>query len=380
MEASNAIGSNIEEQYTFRFVSSNQLIHLTQEQVDRIPYLSVLLAHKNDFLSIENENGEYVLKPPLEYYSLTSILRSITSNNPYELFDKLPENVNILNTLKLFDYLGLQSFPLPFLKDTNLIRSNPDQNKNDNENKNEKQRVKYCKVTLSEARQIAAQFVIGLAKNEYQLDDTNTTNNIFKLINIIFSHSDVFCSTFRCHTFNIARKCCYPFFSKDQRRWLQNTRRNTQHRRRTSSKYLSNSNKPLPAHFENAFTWKSVPAPIEDDQTDWFSASFIERSYFPISYTSSLLYPRIWLYRIRQRIKLVPSGWYRFLYPNSLFSLIPGRTQIDADITRLIEEQKRDRRKEQAQSARSGRFNTIPKRPKIDKFQHRRGPKAQKYR
>jgi hypothetical protein len=34
----------------------------------------------------------------------------------------------------------------------------------------------------------------------------------------------------------------------------------------------------------------------------------------------------------------------------------------------------------EARSARSGHFNTLPKRPKIDKFKHRCGPKAQKYR
>ncbi len=34
----------------------------------------------------------------------------------------------------------------------------------------------------------------------------------------------------------------------------------------------------------------------------------------------------------------------------------------------------------EGQSARSGRFNTLPKRPKIDKVKNRPGPKAQKYR
>jgi len=34
----------------------------------------------------------------------------------------------------------------------------------------------------------------------------------------------------------------------------------------------------------------------------------------------------------------------------------------------------------EAKSARSGHFNTLPKRPKVDKFKHRCGPKAQKHR
>ena len=211
METLNAIESNANEnEYVFRFLPANQVIHLTRQQVDLIPYLSALIVHKNDFVSIENENGEYVLNPPLEYHSLRHILRSISSNNPYELFDQLPEDENVFIILQLFDYLSLQSFALPLLKDTNLIRSNPDQN--------EDKRVKYHRATLSEARQTAAQFVIGLSKNEYQLNDPNTTKNILHLINIILSHSDVFSSSFRCHTFTIARKCCYSSFSKDQKR------------------------------------------------------------------------------------------------------------------------------------------------------------------
>ena len=45
-----------------------------------------------------------------------------------------------------------------------------------------------------------------------------------------------------------------------------------------------------------------------------------------------------------------------------------------------IYENKQELKKMEAQSARSGRFNTLPKRLKIDKFKHRCGPKAQKYR
>jgi len=46
----------------------------------------------------------------------------------------------------------------------------------------------------------------------------------------------------------------------------------------------------------------------------------------------------------------------------------------------LIDELKRDRKKEEAQSARLGRFNTLSKRSMLDKFKHRYRPKSQKYR
>jgi hypothetical protein len=41
---------------------------------------------------------------------------------------------------------------------------------------------------------------------------------------------------------------------------------------------------------------------------------------------------------------------------------------------------KKNRWTDEAQLARSGHFNTLPKRPNVDKFKHRTGPKAQKYR
>ncbi len=45
-----------------------------------------------------------------------------------------------------------------------------------------------------------------------------------------------------------------------------------------------------------------------------------------------------------------------------------------------IYETKQNRNNNEAQSARSGYFSTLPKRLKVDKFKHRFGSKAQKYR
>ncbi|CAF0947342.1 unnamed protein product [Adineta ricciae] len=78
-----------ESTYAFRFASSDQLLHLTRQQAELITYLTVLVEHKNDFLSIQNGNGEYVLHEPLEYSSFVAILRAITSQNPYKLLDEL---------------------------------------------------------------------------------------------------------------------------------------------------------------------------------------------------------------------------------------------------------------------------------------------------
>ncbi|CAF5068391.1 unnamed protein product [Rotaria sp. Silwood1] len=104
-----------------RFGTSDKLVHLTQQQqLDLIPYLSVLVAHKNDFSSIENENGEYVLSHSIEYTWFTPIFHSITSKKPYTLLEKLSEDNNALVALQLFDYLDINSFPLPLLNNARM--------------------------------------------------------------------------------------------------------------------------------------------------------------------------------------------------------------------------------------------------------------------
>jgi len=119
-EAIDIIDSNTIVMYTFRFGSSDKLVHLTQQQLDSIPYLAALVAHKNDMSSIQNENGEYVLNSPIHYQWFMPILHSITSKNPYTLFNELTEDNNVLDTLQLFDYLCIKSFPLPLTRGENL--------------------------------------------------------------------------------------------------------------------------------------------------------------------------------------------------------------------------------------------------------------------
>ncbi|CAF5041557.1 unnamed protein product, partial [Rotaria sp. Silwood1] len=142
--------------HAFRFGTSDKLVHLTQQELNRIPYLFNLVAHKDDFSSAQNKNGEYVLNHPIEYTWFMAIFRSITSQQPYILFNELPEDDNILDALQLFDYLGIDSFPLPLLKGRSLELSNQIEINND------KKRIEYHKANISEARQTAAEFIIAL--------------------------------------------------------------------------------------------------------------------------------------------------------------------------------------------------------------------------
>jgi hypothetical protein len=263
-EISHIDDSNPVVTYACRFSSSDQLVHFTQQQIDSIPYLSVLIAHKNDFLSIQNENGEYILNEPIEYSSFMSILRSIPSQNPYKLLDELPEDMSVFNTLQLFDYLGLSSFPLPLLRYTNLVRS-----KSVN-NDEKKQRIEYHQASLPEVRRTAGEFVIALAKNVYKLSDPKTMDTIFNLINIIVFNAGVFNLRFRDHTLTITKKCCYSFLSKHQRRQLEISHRLPQYEKIYSDK------------FWNTFSWRGVYVPIEDKDAD-LSSSIPYSSHFDAS-------------------------------------------------------------------------------------------------
>jgi hypothetical protein len=199
--------ANNEVIYTFHFSASNQRLQLTQKQIDRIPYLSALVTHKDDFLSTQNSNGEYLLNPPIHYVWLMAILYSITSEQAYSLFNELPEDDDILCTLQLFDYVGVNSFDPPLLQETYLILSSPT-------NSNEEKYIRYHRANVLEARNTAAEFVIAISNNVYNLLDKDTVNKIFSLILTILSNADVFSSRFRHHTLTLVKQSYWGFFSK----------------------------------------------------------------------------------------------------------------------------------------------------------------------
>jgi hypothetical protein len=251
-ETCDIIEPNIKVLYTFRFGISDKVVHLTQEQLNRIPYLSTLLIHKDDFSSIKNSNGEYVLNPPIDYISFMIILCSLISKRSYVLFNELPEDENIMDTLQLFDYLGIKSFPLPFLNNESLVQTNP------LNTESEKGCVMYHKATLSEARETAAEFIIALSKNEYNLNDFDTVKRLLVLISAILSNAAVFSSRFRQHTLTVIKECCYSFFSKKQQRLLPTTVEIVQYHKIDSLMYLYNDGNRLPTYFQNTFAWRGV--------------------------------------------------------------------------------------------------------------------------
>ena len=266
-EAFDTTDSNTTVSYAFRFGTSDKIVHLTQQQLNRIPYLFNLVAHKDNSLPVQNENNEYVLNSPVHYSSFMAILYSITVEQPYVLFNELPEQENILHTLQLFDYLGIDSFSLPLLKYGCLTRLNS------TNTESEKEYIKYHRANILEARQTAAEFVIALTKNEYDLTDWRTIETIFALVKVILYNSNVFSSRFRHHTLTIVKEYCYSLFSKKRKNQLHTIKQIVQRRENHFSHYLYNDNQSLPNNIKNAFAWRGVHLSTQEDHTTELSTN-----------------------------------------------------------------------------------------------------------
>jgi len=264
--------TNKEMTYPFRFGTTNKLLHLTQHQLDRIPYLSNLIAHKDDFLSIENDNGEYVLSSNIRFNWFSVILRSITTEHPSVLFTELSQEANVLSMLKLYDYLCINPLAVPVLKDEHLVQSNSCNNEN------ESKQVQYHRATRLEARDTAVLFIIALSRNEYNFDDFLTLERIFNLIMIILLHPTIFSPRLCHHTLVIVKEYCFTLFSRKQQCQLSNTQQYFQNNTRDSSTCLYDDKRSLPKNFQHSFAWKAVSVPVKQtdrDEIRWYRNRYI---------------------------------------------------------------------------------------------------------
>jgi hypothetical protein len=263
MAASGEIDNTNEETiYTFRFGTTKKVIHLTGKQVNCIPYLSLLVTHNNDFSSIENEDGEYVLDSQIRYNWFTPIFQSATTGHPSALFTELPQDAYVWGMLQLYDYLCVNPIPVPLLKDQNLVRTNFD-----NIDK-KKFRIEYSRANNRlEVRDIAAQFIVALSKNEYNFNDFDTLQSIYSLTMIILSNPNIFGVRLCHHMLTVTKKLCFSSFSFTQQCKWQNAERSIQNIKNHSLIYLSDGHQTLPKHFKNAFAWKGIHVPIKEDNS-----------------------------------------------------------------------------------------------------------------
>ncbi|CAF0823421.1 unnamed protein product [Adineta steineri] len=388
--------------YKFRFGNSKKTIQITQQQLNHFPYLFTLVNHTYDFSVNKNDDGEYILKRPICYNWFMAIFQSVIKQQPSALFTELSHEANVLRVLELYDYLCIDPLPLPLLKNQNLVLTNPI-NIND-----ASKRIDWRRANICEVRNIAAQFIIGISKNAYILNDSGTRNSIFTLLMDIFSHPNIFHSRFRYHTLKVVEKYCFSLFSDSQQRQLPTTQQIIQNIKIDFVRYLDNENQSLPPNFYSTFAWKGIYVSKDKVDTDFQSILDI---YLPKSNIDSVDSTEIDFYF--ENIELdweqasysdfyleeIEPNWERRSYSNfyvrdrirpishphlrDFIDLITSRNASPyEDVERLqydLQEEE-ERKKKEAQSARSGRFNTLPKRPRVDKFKHRSGLKAQKYR
>jgi hypothetical protein len=329
MENIETIDTNKEIMFTFRFGTSDESVHLNQQQLNSIPYLAALVAHKDDMLSIQNQNGEYVLNPSISYRWFIIILRSITLDQPYILFTDTSEHENILDVLHLYDYLCINILHVPIMKGN---QSDPAYDSDDI-------RIEYRKANHLETLDTAARFIMALNKNKYNLDNCKSIRDIFFLVKCIFSNSSVFNSQFWYHTLTIVKQCCFSSFSQKQQRQLSTRRQILTENVNHSSTYMLYDDQFPSERYQDVFAWRAIYVSTEEKEINTC-----------LNYARHIM--------------------YYFQYVTAIIDRYEN--QIDE-----IHEKKKD---SEAKSARSGRFNTLPKRPNIDKIKHRSGPKAQKYR
>ncbi len=378
---------NEEVLYPFRFGASNKVINLTQQQLDRIPYLSTLVARKDDFLSAQNENGEYVLGSQIRFSWFKVILNAIVTEKPSTLFSELSEKANVLGMLQLYDYLCIDALPVPLLKDVNLARTNSV------DTQDEDKCVEYRRANVSEARDTAAQFIIAINNNEYNLNDFITLQIIFCQVMAILSNPNVFTERLCHHALTVVKKCCFALFSDGQRYYLDNAYQTVPKQTNNSATFLCNNDQFLPENFDNVFAWKGVYKPRDVSATNdllYFNILVLGRMRQGKSYIINSIFERGLTNDDNPRnfdpitVTTPRSQVSQFISDDSLTIIdTPGLLgyTVNGRVPFSVENRSNEELYiSEAKSARSERFNTLPKRPKIDKYNHRCGPKAQKYR
>jgi hypothetical protein len=274
------------------------------------------------------------------------------------------------------------------LKDVHLARTNPVDTKDENK------RVEYRRANVLEARDTAAQFIIAINNNEYNLNDFITLQIIFDQVIVILSNRDVFTERLCHHALTVVKERCFPLFWDGQRCYLDNAHQTAQKQTNDSATFLCNNDQFLPENFDNVFAWKGVYKPRDVSVTnDLVHSRIVLLGGMGLGNSSfiNMLLGR-WLTNDdnpcnfhSSRVTNLRSQLSLFILDDSITIEVdtPGLLGYTVNGRVLFSVENRSNEElyiGEAKSARSERFNTLPKRPKIDKYKHRCGPKAQKYR
>ena len=180
----------------FRFVSG-ELCQLTDEQIDKIPYLSTMVSAAERFPSIRNENGFYKLDPNIQSNHFAFVLKSFSFVGVRQIFTHLRKCEDILSVLALFDFLGLTPQYDPTFEEIDLTFFSTMIYK--------PSLGKYLeKIRENELQDMAVRFAMALARENYDYTDSKIIDHIYWFILFILSAYQYFGPRLRHHVHRIA--------------------------------------------------------------------------------------------------------------------------------------------------------------------------------
>lgn len=208
---------------TFCSTSSNELWILTDDQIEKIPYLTALVSSAEYFESSCDEYGHYKLDPSIQSNYFSFALHSFSFKSVRQIFTHLPKQNDIMSIIAHFDFLGIAPHPNPTFEEidavffSNIVYK-PSLNA-------------YIHIIRPfEIQDMAVRFAFALAKGEYDLNNSNVIDQIYWFVMFIQSAYELFGPRLRHHIYRIA-EYCFSLFSpnllKPLRRLLQRTQKGT---------------------------------------------------------------------------------------------------------------------------------------------------------
>ena len=338
--------TNSPTMYTFRFADASRVVSLSQDQLERIPYLFEMVSCPDQTTSKRNTRGEWMLTYRIRYPSFTAILASVTARRSAFLFTILPQRCNVLSMLNRYEYLRIDPLPVPaFAQEKNEIDD-------------ELFFQAFCRVRPSEVRDSAVEFVAAIGMGKYNFNGIANVENIVYLLGVILSHPEFFGPCMRYHTSAIVETCCRSIFDSAQMSRLQAYR-----------------NPVVPDDEDTA---------DEEDDQQYLSLRSEEIIYWRKHINTSrdeddhqhlsLRPPRQWILLSTAHIYLRLRP-FEFLPHISLSILRPhdDETTLDSNQVNVYAD-------DEAKWARAGYFNTLPRRSMHNRCKHRSNAKAQKHR
>ncbi|CAF3560374.1 unnamed protein product [Rotaria sp. Silwood1] len=247
---------------TFRF-SSGQLLTLTDDQIEKIPYLTALVSAGPSFDSIKLSKGYYLLDSNINYRDFLFVLESISFHSIRKIFIRLPKNYNVLAIIALLDFLAIESERGPTLEE---VDSKIFWNFQFGDKLGQYQFI----YRPSDIQDMAVRFAIAMAKEEYDFTNRKVIDQVYWFIMFILSCYELFETNLRYHVQKIAQNCfsifC-PSLLECLYRLEQTTEKKIQATSITTSDHISNYRKILIFS-----TWSE---PVNDCKCRYFDLDYL---------------------------------------------------------------------------------------------------------